>query len=89
MKKRILMLMAAICMICSFATITVGAYTDYTTNAQKLVSYIWQKGYVSNDGTISLTTTSEFSEATKFTILRYDPQKNQIHFGSSLQIKGD
>ena len=88
MKKRILMLMAAICMICSFAAITVGAYTDYTANAQKLVSYIWQKGYVSNDGTISLTTTSEFSEATKFTILRYDPQKNQIHFGSSLQIKG-
>ena len=89
MKKRILMLLAAICMICSFAAITVGAYytdTDYTTNAQKLVNYILQKGKVKNDGSVSVVDVDSSSDAVHTTILEYDRNENQITFSYSMRL---
>ena len=88
MKKRILMLMAAICMICSFAAITVGAYTDYTANAQKLVSYILQKGIVGNDGRIVVSEIGRFGDTLPITSMQYDKKTKRITFGTVLH-QGD
>lgn len=89
MKKRILMLTAAICMICSLTAITVGAYytdTDYATNAQKLVNYILRKGKVGNDGTVTVAKTDNMDDAVHTTILEYDRNENQIWFAYGMNL---